>query len=577
MPQIFYTHVRAILLTSLAILISCAHQEEKDGYQNYQASHDGGLQCGKLMSRLPSDSDKGSWDPTNESKVKTTFLSCLNQYMTLNTHAQSLEFFQNAFAKIGIDAEKISYGVESHLIASLPAATNDAKSVILFHPTDLVNGQMVSQEGKPVRYLWGQKKVDVKSVGILQLFSMALVNARDVDRKKNLIFIAANHSRFDQILKDFPQAEVVLNEGGYGFEKNNRKVFLLGTEQKGGAWLKLTHKNPARLMSHLDQLMAVFMPHEPRDYSGSGGCRLRSFSTRNQTVNKVPDRVDLEVDCKNMQASEVGRAFKNDNISFNGRQNGERFYISIEQSHLDQRKLGEVSPLQVAAFGLQQLSVIPFRDWSFEQPKFYKHQRTPASLDFAKKLKNVYSTQSAWGDLLWEFSGRKEWSSMKRVLATDKKGGPEGLFRTTCHWTGFEYVGGKAQAYIDCRLMHTGSVRGSQSKYFVSQLKKNAKDPHLGIQLVKGWDYTKSSQESETVSIIKNELQRNYPDAYISSWVAPTSLGMSGKAARKIPSYGFQPVLTQDFLEQRKKDVFPPSQAFVANKIYSGIVSRLVE
>ena len=81
-----------------------------------------------------------------------------------------------------------------------------------------------------------------------------------------------------------------------------------------------------------------------------------------------------------------------------------------------------ISALQVAAQGLQKLSIIPFRDWSFEEPGFYKHQRTPASADFAKKLKEVYSTQSAWGDLLWEFSARKEWSSMKTYMPKDKKG-----------------------------------------------------------------------------------------------------------------------------------------------------------
>lgn len=575
----FKNHVLVGSLFFSLIFISCSHQKVQDGYDSYKTAFKNGQRCGDSIDDLPSQSEQESWSEGSGKKVKDVFMSCLKSYMTLESHAQSLEFFKEAFKELDIKAEKISLGPKSHLVAHLDSADPKAKTVILFHPTNLINGQLVSQEGAPTRYMWGQKKIDVRSMGILQIFSMAFAKLKKAPLKKNLIFIAANHGNLEKILTNYPNAEVVLNEGGYSFEKHHKKIFLLGTEQKGGAWLRLTHKNPGLLMSHLDQLMAVFLPHEPRDFKGPSPCQLISFSTFDQKVNVVPYKVDLELDCKNLNELQVGKAFSHQNVSFLGKKVGDRYYVSIELSYTQQEKLGEISALQVAAQGLQRLSIIPYRDWSFEEPGFYSHQRTPASEDFAKKLKEVYSTQSAWGDLLWEFAARREWASMQRYVPPDKKGGPERLFRTTCHWTGFDYNAGRAEAYVDCRLLHTGVVNGSQAQYFANQLQKNSKDPNLNIQVVKGWNYIKSDNKSSIVNIIKQEVKKNYPKAFISSWITPASLGATYQVStnKKIPSYGVYPVLMEDFLEKQNEDYFPESQAYKANKIYSGIVSRLVQ
>ena len=137
--------------------------------------------------------------------------------------------------------------------------------------------------------------------------------------------------------------------------------------------------------------------------------------------------------------------------------------MSLELSYPKENHLGKISALQVAAQGLQKLSIIPYRDWSFEEPAFYKHVRTPASVSFVKTVKDVYPQHSEWGDLLWELDGSGEWSQVRRDITPDKRDGPEKLFRTACHWTSFEFKTTGAEASIDCRLIHTGFMKDIDS------------------------------------------------------------------------------------------------------------------
>jgi hypothetical protein len=567
------------LLAIACLLTSCSQIEKKeDGFSRFQAASSSGKGCGKALTNLPKQ-DGPTWSESSRSQVEAAFNLCLDEYSQIETHASSLEFLKSVFQRLNISIKEASDKKSSRVIAYVNAKEKTAESILMVHTTELVNGQMVARDGKS-DYMWGQQKMDIKSVGMMQMMALVFAQKSTKPFKKNLVFVATEDGQFKDALALFPKAEVILNEGGTGFAKQNKEVFLIGAEQKGGAWLKIKHKNPSRLLSHLDQLMAVFLPHDPQDFKDPGKCRLTSFTTHDQKINSIPYKIDLELNCKGLSELVVGKAFAHQDVSFLGKRTENNYFISLETNlGSGNNTLGRLSALQVAAEGLQKLSVIPYRDWSFEEPKFYSHVRTPASADFVKTVKEVYPSASPWGDLLWELDSAGEWSQVKNDLTPDKRDGPEKMFRTSCHWTGFDVHSGGAEAYVDCRLVHTGFVKGNtqpQAELFIKQLKEQAKDAQLSIEVVKGWDYVASDSKSEAVKIMRQEIQKEFPKASTSTWLAPASMALENPDKKKIPSYGFNPVIREDFLDINPSEhSFPAQQVFSANRIYSGTVSRL--
>lgn len=454
----------------------------------------------------------------------------------------------------------------------------EAPSILLINPTDLYNSQLMTTSSQQ-KSIWGQKRSDVKSVGIMQLFAMAYALKEQKHLDKNLVFIATETGEIEDAFANIKNAQVILNEGGYSFSQQNKTVFLIGSEQKGGAWLKIRHENAGRLLSHLDQLMAVFLPHEPQDFKGSGNCRLSTFSTEQPKMNSIPYKVDIEIQCKGVSDLTVGQAFAHRDVSFLGKNVDGNYFISLEISHPEDHKLGELSALQVAAQGLQKLSIIPYRDWSFEEPTFYKHVRTPASVSFAKTVKNVLPSSSPWSNILWELDSAGEWSQALSHLSPDKKNGVEKLFRTSCHWTGFEVTSAGAEAFVDCRLVHTGmNTSGStpQAENFIKYLKNKSKDPGLAIDLVRGWNYSSSDTDNPAFEVMKQEILKQYPKATISSWMAPVSLSVE-TMSRKIPIYGFFPLIHSGFIDGDGSSSFPQDQMYSANQIYTSTVARMLK
>jgi len=281
-----------------------------------------------------------------------------------------------------------------------------------------------------------------------------------------------------------------------------------------------------------------------------------------------------------MSEMTIGKAFVHPDVSITGKKDGSIYKISLELSYPKENQLGKISALQIAAQGLQKLSIIPYRDWSFEEPKFYKHMRTPASVSFVKTVKDVYSQQSAWGDLLWELDSSGEWSQVQQGITPDKHDGPEKMFRTSCHWTGFESNESSAEAFVDCRLIHTGFVKNNtepQAQLFLKQILAKGKDPKLKVELLRGWNFLASDTQSPFVKIMQEEIKKEYPSAQTSTWLSPASLVVEGAESRKIPAYGFYPVIKEDFLETKQEKSFPIQQIFSANKIYSGVIHRFVQ
>jgi hypothetical protein len=567
--------MKILKLGLMLVAVSCATDiVKKDGFDRFQTASSSGYECGRLLRKLPKQ-EGITWGESSRQAVEFAFTTCLRNYTSTDTHASSLEFFKAVFKEMGLVYEEVGLANSARLITYFEK--NPKKpSVLIVHSTDVANSQMVGLEGDSTA-MWGQQKNDVKSIGAMQLMALAFASKSKNPSNKNIVFLATENGQTKEALKMFPSVQMILNEGGYGFHKHNKNVFLIGAEQKGGAWLKFKHKSATRLLSHLDQLMAVFLPHEPQDFKDPGKCQIKTFHTAEQTINTIPYKVDLELRCKGLSELAVGKAFVHQDVSIIGKRDQNNYSVALELSYPKENSMGKISALQIAAQGLQKLSVIPYRDWSFEEPQFYKHMRTPTSVNFVKTVKNVYSQQSAWGDLLWELDASGEWSQVRRGIAPDKRDGPEKMFRTSCHWTGFEATENSAEAFVDCRLIHTGfmkNINESHAQVFLKQLKTKARDPHLQIEMVRGWNYLASDTQSPYVKIMKEEIQKEYPSSQTGTWLSPVSLVIDSEENRKLPTYGFYPVIKEDFLETQQEKTFPQQQIFSANKIYSGTLHR---
>lgn len=567
--------VLAIVLSTL-VVFGCV-SSNKDGFTRFKEAANSGQNCGKLLKKLPVQKDSQTWTAAQQQAVEFAYHNCLVAYRDLSTHASAIEFAKTVFDELGVSYKESTEKGSVSLVGSLEP-NSEKETVMMVHATDMINAQMINQ-GEKLNSLWGQSSTSSRALGVLQMMAMAFAHKKSTtERKYNLALAITEQGQWKSVASDFKKINVVLNEGGHAFSKQNKNMFLIGSEQKGGAWLRIRHKTPDRLLSHLDNLLAVFMPHKPRDFNGPGKCHLVTMNTSDQKINVIPNRVEMLIRCKGVPGSIVGQAFGHSNVSIHMRPENDMYRVSLEIAYPKENKYGQLSALQLAAQGLQKLSVIPFRDWSFEEPKFYGHQRTPASVNFVNKAKNVYPQQSDWEGLLWDLDESGEWSSVSAQLSPDKKDGPEKLFRTSCSWTGFHADQDSAEALVDCRLARssnrTGALEDQDAKDFISSLQARAKDPSLQIEMIKGWNSVASESNHKFIDFAREQIKKIYPSSETTTWMSPAATVVYSDKI-KIPTYGFNPILRDDILEVNDKSI-TPEQIFTANQIYSGAVSRLI-
>ncbi len=559
-----------------ALIIGGCVSSKKDGFTRFKEAASSGQSCGKLLKKLPVQKESQTWSAAQQQSVEFAYTTCLTGYRDLASHASAIEFVKTVFEELGVQYKENTEKGSVSLVGSLEP-NSPKETVMMVHATDMINAQMIDQ-GQKVP-LWGQSNSNSRALGVLQMMAMAFAyKKKPEERKFNLALAVTEQGQWKGVANDFKKITIVLNEGGHAFSKQNKNMFLIGSEQKGGAWLRIRHKSPDRLLSHLDNLLAVFMPHEPRDFSGPGKCHLVTMNTSDQQINLVPNRVEMMIRCKGVSGSVVGQAFGHSNVSIHLRPESDMYKVSLEIAHPKENKYGQLSALQMAAQGLQKLSIIPFRDWSFEQPQFYGHQRTPASVNFVSKAKNVYPQQSDWEGLLWDLDESGEWSGVSANISPAKRDGPEKLFRTSCSWTGFHADQEGAEALVDCRLARSsgrlGALEDQDAKDFIAAIQKRAKDPSLQIEMIKGWNSITSESTHKFIDFAKEQIKKIYPSSETTTWMSPASTVVYSEKS-KIPTYGFNPILREDILELNDKTI-TQDQIFTANQIYSGAISRLI-
>ncbi len=585
-----------------------------------------------------------AWSEPLAAKAKDAFRVCLGHYVRLQTinppgdELKAVAFLDAVVEALGIPRKVYRTEERWNLVATLSwtgesyatsydwAGAPAKPGVGLYHHTDVVNvhpeqwrdaaqtfsGNVAPHPDAPQgeEFLWGRGSIDMKSYGVLQLLTMALRHAAAVPATHDLHWIAAADEEVGAkgargLLKEMApggslqalaKMDVILNEGGFGLNRQGKDVFVIASEEKGGAWLELSHADPRVLVQQLHLAMNLTQPASAWKKKQDLGakCAWTAYDTPGSQVNVVPSIGELVLDCAAgaTTAQALQQAFSaslaaNSGVSIDVAAEADAFRVKIRLASSGHGSLGGLSALQVAAAGLSRIGVLKLDPLYPKKADFYKYQRTPGIDAFVRTMGKLYYIPGVVSDLTQYVS----FLDQKFLKAFGNAAYSEALFRTTCSWTSLSFKKGEAaKALADCRLVHTGTVSPEpfdHGAYFVEEVKKRVTDPAFVVRLVQGWNFGGSSLETADFKILTQSLAKVYPAARITAFLAPTSSdstwfrapASAGSSLAPIRSYGFFPAILASELTATihgSDERLPMAQAAPATRIYVDAVGGLV-
>ena len=552
---------------------------------------------------------------------QVAFKVCLSEYIALRTinppghETEGIGFLRDAFRALGLPTREWSANGRPSFAAILPATDGDGRGgAILYHHIDVVpvfenqwtHPQDAFSGAEHDGYIWGRGAIDMKSTGVLQMLAIAKLQASGARRTKSIYFLAAADEEVGAtgaisslremqdggLLADASSADVVLNEGGYGVQRAGKDVFLIGTEEKGGAWLQAQHADAHELLERLDRTFALAEKPGPiRARTPVSDCRLATFETPGEQINVLPSLIKFSLACPPAargQLRAIQAAFDDPYVrrmqaSAYVTPAADGFAVSVELKSAGHGALGGDSALTVAARALQNIGLIhaerPIA------PPFYRYISTPAVRDLVRNVLDLYVPKWIAG-LFQTLAGDRQIAlrEMGRAIYSER------LFRTACSWTGLTIRdGAPASALIDCRLLHSAEYPEGvvwQPDAFIDELRARAGDAGLSISLVKGWNYARSPADSRGFQALRDSILAENPRAVISSFLTPTgsdnayfrSPRSAESSVAPIASYGFLPTVLGEGLTKTihgSDERFPTAQIAPSLRIYSDVVSRL--
>ncbi|MGB2693714.1 MAG: M20/M25/M40 family metallo-hydrolase [Dehalococcoidia bacterium] len=141
--------------------------------------------------------------------------------------------------------------------ARLPGDGSGGPLVLLNH-TDVVPVEREGWDEEPFAGLvkdgviWGRGAIDMKGMGVMELFAMLLAKRHGLSLKRDIVFLAAADEEagsaygvefLDREHPEALEAAFVLNEGGWGSTEtlgSTRPAFNCAVSEKGPCWLKLS-------------------------------------------------------------------------------------------------------------------------------------------------------------------------------------------------------------------------------------------------------------------------------------------------------------------------------------------------
>ena len=505
-----------------------------------------------------------------------------------------------------------------NLIATLPidrsshydwSTKKENESIILVNHMDVVDvhpeqwerpefafgGIIAGSQREPEKdFIWGRGALDMKGIAITQLISMWLLKQSNVKLSRDIHFLAVADEeqsgsgaigtmqamREGRALHALSNTSLILNEGGGGMKSlpsDKWNLFLIAVEEKGGAWLSLKNNSYESLISNLSQSQILDLNSylDKRVLKRIGpkktikaktkkkvikitghDCKVIEVITPKPKVNVVTSKVLAKFECR--EGFQGARLFENvfaknfDTVSVNAKQNENIIDVTIQTNSSSHGSVGlNESALSALVLGTHYLDIIDLRKYKRVKP-YFKYYQTKATKDFLKELSrsNFFLRIARGIDFI---------PAIRKLVLKTVEGefGVDGLFRTTCQFSALNFSKSKAEALVDCRLLHT-AIKYPKSKVhaedFKAELIKTIKDENLNIEILDGWNVSQSTTKSRDYKTIVKTLKSYskkenkkimavpylFPAGTDSTWFRnPFSANIKGVKA--IPSYGFFP------------------------------------
>ena len=191
----------------------------------------------------------------------------LSQYLQIDTtnppgnENKGVEFLANILEKEGIEYKTYESSPGRSSIKAVLPGTGEKGAVILLNHIDVVPARADEWSVHPFSgevkdgFIYGRGALDMKSLGILELFAFLEVKRQGLTPCRDIMFLAVADEETggaqgaQYLLDNYPaefQADLVINEGGFGLTDalDNRPLFMISTAEKGVCQIKLTRTGP---------------------------------------------------------------------------------------------------------------------------------------------------------------------------------------------------------------------------------------------------------------------------------------------------------------------------------------------
>tara|TARA_R110000868_G_scaffold154736_1_gene380913 strand:+ start:30875 stop:32782 length:1908 start_codon:yes stop_codon:yes gene_type:complete len=566
-----------------------------------------GIECGQALNKIPYAAQEPNPNKGME-LARDAFITCLSRYLRIQTISPeghehlAVEFLHEAIKVLGWPTKRYETAARflekkspsrSNFIATLPADNSkeydwsqlqSKRSIILNHHMDVVgvvpeqwespdlvfSGKIApSKEHPNKQYIWGRGALDMKGIGMLQLVSMVMIERMGWPRKKDIHFLAiadeeqASSGAIGTVqamdsqgeLHALSKAAMMLSESGgasMNLPKDGVNLHLIGVEEKGAAWMKLTDSDPMVLLRNMAKIRTLDVYEQVKKDKGAwrrSDCKLVKITTPGSKVNVIASKIEFIIECEEaVVESFFKEAFTHgfEGLTFEQLSRGKTHSMTLATKSSSHGSIGlSQSVLEVFAVGTHRLGFVSLPKKAPKKAKFYRETQTKVIKEFVKNLGTENLPISILRKLQWiPFMQRFMLRQVANAFEID------GLFRTTCQFSALNANQEKAEALLDCRLLHTADKEGAVKNFFV-ELKKFIGNEDLIIEPIVAWNVSNSPLDNPEYKTLVSSLKRLDPKALVTPYLFPA--GTDNKFFRDpvtagkphihpVPSYGFLPV-----------------------------------
>src|SRR6266567_4103366 len=235
----------------------------------------------------------------------------VREYLQINTtnppgnENRTMQFFARIFAQEGIAFDTASSAPgRGNIWARLKGGSNPA--LVLLHHMDVVPADPSHWDVDPFsatvkdNEIWGHGALDTKTLGIVELEAFLALHRDKTPLTRDVIFMATADEEAGGffgagwVAKNHPEAfagaGLLINEGGGGSVEGGRQQFGIEVTQKVPLWLKLTARDP-------DKVLALQLQDPSFAALTRNTCSITGLEGSNK-INVIPAETHAQLDCR---------------------------------------------------------------------------------------------------------------------------------------------------------------------------------------------------------------------------------------------------------------------------------------